>query len=164
MYEFYLQTTYNSPKGRLVKIDLNNVGIDNWEDIIFETKNTLHSSKVVNENQILVIYKKNLIHELQLYSIEGEFVKDITLPSKGSLRISADWRDSDIFYSFTSFLYPTTIFQLNIDSGKSEVYWEADMNFDNSKYTVEQKFYSSKDGTQIPMFIIYNKLYIREEE
>ena len=153
---FYLQTTYKSPKGRLVKIDLNNVGIDNWEDIIFETKNTLHSSKVVNENQILVIYKKNLIHELQLYSIEGEFVKDISLPSKGSLRISADWRDSDVFYSFTSFLYPTSIFQLNIDSGKSEVYWEADMNFDNSKYTVEQKFYSSKDGTQIPIFIIYN--------
>ena len=153
---FYLQTTYNSPKGRIVKIDINNSSMDNLENIIPEKENTLHSSKIVNKNQFLLIYKKHLIHELELYNIEGNFVKNIPLPSKGSISISADWDDADIFYSFTSFLYPTTIFQLNIDSGESMVYWEADINFDNSKYTVEQKFYSSKDGTQIPMFIIYN--------
>ena len=153
---FYLQTTYNSPKGRIVKIDINNVSMDTWENIIPEKENTLHSSKIVNKDQFLLIYKKHLIHELQLYNIEGKFMKNITLPSKGSISISADWKDTDIFYSFTSFLYPTTIFQLNIDSGESKVYWEADINFDNTKYTVEQKFYSSKDGTQIPMFIIFN--------
>ena len=154
--EFYIQTTFNSPKGRIIKIDINDPSQKNWKNIVNENENTLHSSKVVNTNQILITYKKDLIHNLHLHDINGEYIDEVSLPSKGSLRISANWDDSEIFYSFTSFLYPTTIFKLNLNSGLSDLYWEADINFDNNLYTVDQIFYDSKDGTQIPMFIIYN--------
>ena len=154
--EFYIQTTFNSPKGRIIKIDINDPSQKNWKNIVNENENTLHSSKVVNTNQILITYKKDLIHNLHLHDINGEYIDEVSLPSKGSLRISANWDDSEIFYSFTSFLYPTTIFKLNLNSGLSDLYWEADINFDNNQYTVDQIFYDSKDGTQIPMFIIYN--------
>ena len=154
--EFYIQTTFNSPKGRIIKIDINDPSQKNWKNIVNENENTLHSSKVVNTNQILITYKKDLIHKLHLHDINGEYIDEVSLPSKGSLRISANWDDSEIFYSFTSFLYPTTIFKLNLNSGLSDLYWEADINFDNNLYTVDQIFYDSKDGTQIPMFIIYN--------
>ena len=154
--EFYIQTTFNSPKGRIIKIDINDPSQKNWKNIVNENENTLHSSKVVNTNQILITYKKDLIHNLHLHDINGEYIDKVSLPSKGSLRISANWDDSEIFYSFTSFLYPTTIFKLNLNSGLSDLFWEADINFDNNQYTVDQIFYDSKDGTQIPMFIIHN--------
>ena len=115
--EFYIQTTFNSPKGRIIKIDINDPSQKNWKNIVNENENTLHSSKVVNTNQILITYKKDLIHNLHLHDINGEYIDEVSLPSKGSLRISANWDDSEIFYSFTSFLYPTTIFKLNLNSG-----------------------------------------------
>jgi len=73
----------------------------------------------------------------------------------GSVHFSAEWDDSEIFYTFTSYLYPSTIFTLNLDTRKSELYWTPDLSFEASNYTLKREFYVSKDGTRIPMFIVH---------
>ena len=93
---FYIHTKYNSPNGRIIKMNIFNKNRDAWKDVIPENEKILHSSKIVNTNQLLLTYKNHLIHELSLYSLEGEYIKEILLPDLGSVRVSADWKDSNI--------------------------------------------------------------------
>jgi prolyl oligopeptidase len=98
---------------------------------------------------------KSLIKQ---FDLSGKFERDVALPGIGS----AGWggarkNEMDIYYSFTSFLYPTTIFKYNIPSGKSEEVTAPKVSFQASDYEMIQKFYKSKDGTQVPMFIVYKK-------
>ena len=138
-----------------MKFDLSNPDYSTWEDVIPESKDILSGARIVNRNQILTTYKKDLIDEVKIYTIDGKFINDIQLPDMGSVGFSAQWDDTEIFFTFTSYLYPSTIFTLNLHSLNSELFWKPNLNFDASNFTLKREFYNSKDGTKIPMFIIH---------
>ncbi|MBC8312142.1 MAG: S9 family peptidase [Candidatus Marinimicrobia bacterium] len=153
--EFYVFTRFESPNGRVMKFDLSNPEFSTWEDVIPESDDILSEVRIVNRNQLLTTFRKDLIDEVKIFSVDGTFIYDIQLPDMGSVGFSAQWDDTEIFYNFSSFLYPSTIFTLNLNTRKSELYWRPNLNFDASNFTLKREFYESKDGTRIPMFIVH---------
>ena len=153
--EFFIFTRFESPNGRVMKFDLSSTDFSTWIDIVAESDDILSRAKLVNKNQLLLTFKKDLIDEVRMYNLEGTLIDNFKLPDMGSVDFSGNWDDYKIFYTFTSFLYPSTIFTLDLETKKSELFWNPVLNFDASSYTVKREFYTSKDGTQIPMFIIH---------
>ena len=153
--EFFIFTRFESPKGRVMKFDLSNPDFSTWEDIIPESDDIFSNAKIVNSNQILATFKKDLIDEVKIYDLKGNFIDSLLLPDMGSVRFTAQWDDSEIFYTFTSFLYPSTIFTFNLDTRKSVLYWSPNLSFEASNYILKREFYISEDGTRIPMFIVH---------
>ena len=153
--EFFVFTRFESPNGRVMKFDLSSPNFSTWKEIIPESNDIFSTAKIVKSNQILATFKKDLIDEVRIYDLKGTFIDHLKLPDMGSVGFSAQWDDSEIFYTFTSFLYPSTIFRLNLDTGNSELFWSPNLSFEASNYILKREFYISKDGTRIPMFIIH---------
>lgn len=151
-----IQTNYKAPNQRLVKVELSRPTPDQWQDVIPEGKSVASFS--TGGGKIFADYTVDVKSLIKQFDLSGKFERDVALPGIGS----AGWggarkNEMDIYYSFTSFLYPTTIFKYNIPSGKSEEVTAPKVSFQASDYEMIQKFYKSKDGTQVPMFIVYKK-------
>ncbi len=153
---FYVMTNYNAPKYKLMKGDITNPKIENWVEVIPEGENVLLSAGFTN-GKMLVSYDKDASVHSYIYTIEGVREKEIEFPTFGSASFSYDKKEKEIFYAFTSFTYPTTIFKYDINTNKSEEYIKPKVKFNPSDYTTEQIFYTSKDGTRVPMFLVYKK-------
>jgi len=151
-----VQTNLNAPNSRLVEFDFTNPGPENWKDLIAETDNVLNVSTA--GGSIFASYMVDVKSKVLQYDYSGKLIREVELPAIGSADgFYAEKVDKDLYYSFTSFTYPSTIFKYNIASGKSELYWKPAIDFNPEDYTTEQVFYPSKDGTKIPMFITYKK-------
>src|SRR2546426_9810609 len=95
---------------------------------------------------------------LRLFALDGRFLTDVALPTLGAVAsISGERKDDAMFYAFTSFLYPTTIFRYDFRQGTSSVFKAPAIDFDPSGYETKQVFYTSKDGTRVPMFVTHKK-------
>lgn len=152
----FIQTNYKAPNQRLVKVDLSQPTPDHWQDVIPEGKSVASFS--TGGGKIFADYTVDVKSLIKQFDQSGKYERDVELPGIGS----AGWggarkNEMDIYYSFTSFLYPTTIFKYNIISGKSEEVTAPNVSFQASDYEMIQKFYKSKDGIQVPMFIVYKK-------
>ncbi len=152
-----VMTNINAPKYQLVLIDPANPAEENWQIIIPEKKEVLESAKLAG-GKLIVSYMKNASNKAYVHKTNGEFIAEVNLPGIGSIGGFSGRKDDNIaFYSFTSFLYPTTIFKYDIENNSSEVFREPEFDFNADDYTTEQIFYASKDGTKIPMFLTYKK-------
>lgn len=155
--EFYIQTDLDAPNARLISIDVANPAKENWKTLIPESKAVLSSAQIVN-NQFVVSAMVDARDRLTVHELDGSLVNEIELPTIGSVgSISGEREDSEMFYSFTSFTYPTSIFRYDFKTGTSEIFRSPDIDFDGSEYVVKQEFYPSKDGTKVPMFIVHRK-------
>lgn len=151
-----IQTNRNAPNYRLVEADIRNPVPDNWADVIPETDNVLSASTA--GGYLFANYMIDVQTEIRQFDYDGNLVRHIELPAIGTAGgFSADQEDSTLYYRFTSFTYPSTIYEYDIQSGNSELYWMPDIDFDPDQYVTEQVFYESKDGTEIPMFITYKQ-------
>ncbi len=155
--EFYISTKYNAPNGKLMKFNLSDPSLNHWETVIPENKNVLQGLRIVNKNQWIATYNEDLADIVYVYNLQGNFVKEIELPDLGSVGFSGRWDDATIFYSFSSYLYPNTIYTLDLNSFESTPYWTTNKIQNTDEYILKRKFYSSKDGTKIPMFILHKK-------
>ncbi len=154
---FYFHTDLNAPRGRIIAIDSRHPGRENWKEILPQQEDVISSVSMIN-NQFVVIFRHDAHNKLKIFKTDGTFLKEIELPTIGSVSsISGKRNDTEMFYSFTSFLYPTTIFRYDFKTGKSEIFRKPDIDFDPSGYETKQVFYPSKDGTRIPMFITHKK-------
>lgn len=154
---FYLRTDRDAPRGRLIAIDLEAPEPGNWKTLIPEGEDTLSSVDLVND-RFAAVYMHNAYEQVRLFDLDGQYLADVDLPTMGNVSGFGGRRtDTETFYSFTSFLSPTTIWRFDFTNGRSEPFWAPEMDFDFDKYAVEQVFYPSKDGTQVPMFIVYRK-------
>ncbi len=155
--EFYFLTDLDAPNRRLIAIDLAAPEREAWRELIPESAAVLQSVSIIN-NQFIVHALDDVKSRLTIHSLDGQLVKQIALPTIGSVRgISGRREDKEMFYAFTSFTYPTTIFRYDFEAGKSEVFRAPAIDFDASQYETRQVFYPSKDGTKIPMFIVHKK-------
>ncbi len=151
-----LHTNKNAPNYRVVEAPVTDPGTENWKDLIPETEHVLNVSRA--GNSLFASYLIDVQTAVMQYDLHGSRIREVELPAIGTAGgFSARSTEDTLYYSFTSFTYPSTIFAFNIESGESELYWMPDINFDPEQYVTEQVFYESKDGTSVPMFITYRK-------
>ncbi len=154
---FYFRTNLAAPKYRLIAVDTNEPAKENWQTIIPQKDDVQQSVGIVH-NQFVVRYMHDARSQVFIYDMDGALDKEVELPTLGSARgFSGEREDSEAFYSFTSFTYPTTIFRYDFETGKSTVFRAPDVEFDPDLYETKQVFYESRDGTRIPMFIVHKK-------
>ena len=154
----YIRTNKDAENYKLLSVDLKNPKKLVWNEVIAETENVLLDVSLANFNNIVVKYMKDANDKLYIYDKTGNFIKEIKLPTLGSVGGPNAYYDKDfMFYSFTSFLYPSVIYKYNFKTDTSEVIFRPQINFDFDKYVTKQVFYKSKDGTKVPMFIVHKK-------
>jgi len=152
-----ISTDLETPKNKVVLVDLKNPSKENWTTIIPETKNVIQSVSLVG-GELFVIYMKDAANTVSVFLPDGKYLYDIQLPSLGTVTgFSGKNSDKETFYTFTSFTYPATIFRYDIENNKSFLFKKPDIKFDMDAYETKEIFYESKDGTKIPLFIIHKK-------
>ena len=150
----YAMTDKNAPNMRLVKFDIKNPSV--WIDVIPETENVLSVS--TGGGFIFAKYMKDAVTSVKQFSYEGQLIRTIALPGVGTAGgFSGKEKEKELYFSFTNYITPPTIYKFNADSGKSEVYQKPKVKFNPENFVSEQVFYTSKDGTKIPMMINYKK-------
>ncbi|MAE85797.1 MAG: S9 family peptidase [Flammeovirgaceae bacterium] len=151
-----LQTNTNAPNNRVVTTTIDNPSTETWLDLIPESENVLSASTA--GGYIFANYLEDAKTAIKQYDLDGQLVRDVELPAIGSAYgFGGKMDDKSLYYTFTSFTYPSSIFTYDIASGKSELYEQPDIDFNPEDYETEQIFYKSKDGTEVPMFITYKK-------
>jgi prolyl oligopeptidase len=154
---FYFQTDLDAPQNRVISIDLRNPAKSNWKTVIPEQEFVLTGISVVN-NQFVASYLVDARSEVRIYGKDGNLEREVELPGIGSVSgFSGERDDTEAFFSFTSYTYPTTIFRYDFTTHDYEVFRESGVDFNPDEYVTEQVFYESKDGTTVPMFITYKK-------
>ncbi|WP_332020266.1 prolyl oligopeptidase family serine peptidase [Kaistella sp.] len=150
----YALTDKNAPNMRLVKFNINNPNV--WTDVIPETENVLSVS--TGGGYIFARYMKDAVTSMKQFDYDGKLIRTIDLPGIGTASgFGGKEKEKDLYFSFTNYITPGTIYKYNADSGKSEVYQKPNVKFNPENYVSEQVFYTSKDGTKIPMMINYKK-------
>jgi prolyl oligopeptidase len=152
----FIETNLNAPNNRLVSVDFSKPTVENWKDVIPETENVLSTSS--GGGYLFADYTVDVKTAVKQYDMNGKFIRDVELPGIGSAGgFGAKRDDKELYYSFTSFTYPSTIFKYDMASGKSTLYYQPNVDFKPDDYETKQVFYTSKDGTKIPMFIVHKK-------
>ena len=155
--DIYLLTNAGAQKYRLMVANLKKPGYQDWKELIPESNAVLEDVTFVDSDKMVLTYTKDNCSHAYLYNIKGEKLSEIKLPGVGSASFSGKRERKELFYSYTSYTVPTTIYQLDLTSGKSNIYSQPKVNFKLSDYTSEMAFYTSKDGTRIPIFLTYKK-------
>lgn len=155
--KLYIVTNQNAPNRKVVVVDAANPKPDNWKDLIPETKFPLTISTC--GGKLFAQYLENAVSKVYQYGLDGKKEREIVLPGLGTASgFSGKREEKELYYTFTSYVYPATIFKYDINTGKSVVYKKAGVKFDPAQYESKQVFYkNSKDGTEIPMIITYKK-------
>lgn len=152
----YLFTNYDAPKGRVVCVSPQAPQMDNWKDLIPESDNVLVSAQMAAGKMILT-YDKDAANHAYVYNLEGQMLHEIELPTFGQVGFSSRYDEPEVYYGFTSFVYPTTIFKYDIETNESTVFRAPQVDFNPADFITEQVFVTSKDGTKVPMFLTYRK-------
>ena len=154
---FWIKTDLDAPRGKLIAIDTQHPERSNWKTIVPQGKDKLNAANVVN-NLFVLAYLRDAKTEVRVHDLQGKFLRNVDLPGIGTAEGFAGKRkDKETFYAFTSFIVPTSIYRYELETGKSSVFRQPKVDFDPSQYETEQVFYTSKDGTRIPMFLTHKK-------
>jgi len=154
---FYFDTDLDAPRGRIIAIDTENPAKENRQTILPQQKDVIDYVALIN-NHFVVAYLHDVHHQVKIYNLDGIFVREVTLPTLGRIgSLSGRQHDTEMFFSFTSFLFPTTSYRYDFLTNKLTVLHKPEIDFDTSGYETKQVFYQSKDGTRIPMFITHKK-------
>ncbi|KEQ18253.1 prolyl endopeptidase [Endozoicomonas numazuensis] len=152
----YLLTNRNSPNQRVVKAALDHPQEENWEDLIPETEHTLDAC--YGSGFIFAHYMVDAVSKVLQYNIEGQLIREISLPDQGTAEgFTGKSKQKTLFYSFSNFKTPGRVYALDPVSGESSVYKIPECAFDSDQYVSRQVFYTSKDGTKVPMTINHHK-------
>lgn len=152
----FLVTNLNAPNRKIVKVDASNPTPENWVDLIPETENVLSPS--TGGGYIFTEYMVDAVSKVLQYDYDGNLVREITLPGVGSAGgFGTKKEETELYYSFTNYTTPNSIYKYNIEKGTSELYRKPEIDFNPENYESKQVFYTSKDGTKVPMIITHKK-------
>ncbi len=152
-----IQTNLNAPNNKIVSVDFARPTTENWKDLVPETENAMQGVGTANK-KMFVNYLSDAKTLIKQFDFAGELEREVELPGIGTAGgFGGKMSDKQIYYSFTSFTYPTSIFKYDIASGKSTLYEKPKVDFNPGNYETKQVFYTSKDGTKVPMFITHKK-------
>jgi len=154
---FYFATDRKAPRKRIVAIDTRKPSEANWTTVVPERRETLVASHMLN-NQLVNEYLADARSMVKVVDLKGKPVREIALPGIGSVSGFGGKRgDSETFFAYTSYTTPTTIYRLDLKDGKRSVFRQPKVQFKPDDYETRQQFYTSRDGTRVPMFIVAKK-------
>ncbi|HCE1487186.1 prolyl oligopeptidase family serine peptidase [Vibrio parahaemolyticus] len=148
-----LYTNLDAPNGKVVSY---NTQTEQWADVIAEQEQPLEISK--GGDYLFATYMVDVLSKVQQFTYQGEWIRDVELPGEGTAYgLAGKKEETTLYYTFTNYVTPLTIFSFDVESGASALYQESKAPFDRNEYESKQVFYTSKDGTQVPMIISYKK-------
>ncbi|HCG9187804.1 TPA: S9 family peptidase [Vibrio parahaemolyticus] len=148
-----LYTNLEAPNGKVVRY---NTQTEQWADVIAEQEQPLEISK--GGGYLFATYMVDVLSKVQQFTYQGEWIRDVELPGEGTAYgLAGKKEETTLYYTFTNYVTPPTIFSFDVESGASTLYQESKAPFDRNEYESKQVFYTSKDGTQVPMVISYKK-------
>ena len=154
--KLFLATNLNAPNQKIVSVDASNPGPENWVDFIPETENVLSPSS--GGGYFFAEYMVDAVSKVLQYDSDGKLIREIKLPGVGSAGgFGAKKEETELYYSFTNYVTPSSIYKYNMASGTSELYRKPEIDFNPDNYESNQVFYTSKDGTKVPMIITHKK-------
>lgn len=154
--KLYIVTNRNAPNKKIVTVDATNPTPDNWKDFLPETENVLSAS--TGGGTIFANYMVDAVSQVMQYDYDGKLIREIKLPGVGSVGgFGAKKEEKELYYSFTNYVTPGSIYKFDIASGNSELFIKPEIDFNPENYESHQVFYNSKDGTKIPMIITHKK-------
>lgn len=152
----YISTNYEAPNTKIVTVDASAPQQENWKDLIAETENVLSPS--TGAGYIFAEYMQDAVSVVKQYDYNGKLIRTVALPGIGSVGGFGGKKDAEtLYYSFTNYVSPGTIYAYDPKTGKSTLYRKPKVDFNSEDYTSKQVFYTSKDGTKVPMIITYKK-------
>jgi prolyl oligopeptidase len=157
---FYVVTDKDAPRKRLVAIDTRNPAPERWKTLIPEPESAGETLQYVSlvGGHFFANYLKDACSVIRVYDLDGTYLRDVELPGIGSVGgFGGKREDRETFYVFNSFTTPPTIYRYDIASGTSTVYKQPDVAFDPADYETKQVFYTSRDGTRVPLFLTHRK-------
>ncbi|MGH8377501.1 MAG: prolyl oligopeptidase family serine peptidase, partial [Gammaproteobacteria bacterium] len=153
----YLQTTLHAPRGRIVATHFNRPEPAAWRVVVPQAEGVL-AGTAMTDGRILADYEIVAKSRLQLFDTAGKLLHTLALPTLGTVGGISTRNDTrTVYYGFTSYLYPTTLYRYDVADGRTTAYFKPDVKFDPSPYETKQVFYTSKDGARVPMFIVAKK-------
>lgn len=154
--KLYLVTNLDAPNRRVVTTDVSNPTPENWVDFIPETENVLSPS--IAGKYFFANYMEDATSTVKQYDRDAKLVREIKLPGVGTASgFGAKKEETELYYSFANYITPGSIYKLDLDSGVSELYYEPKIDFNSEDFESKQIFYTSKDGTKVPMIITHKK-------
>ncbi|END3382679.1 S9 family peptidase [Vibrio alginolyticus] len=148
-----LYTNLDAPNGKVVSY---NTQTEQWADVIAEQEQPLEISK--GGGYLFATYMVDVLSKVQQFNYQGEWIRDVQLPGEGTAYgLAGKKEETTLYYTFTNYVTPPTIFSFDVESGESTLFQESKAPFDRNEYESKQVFYTSKDGTQVPMIISYKK-------
>ncbi len=155
--QLLLHTTLSAPNGRVVAVDLANPGPEGWRELIPERERAVIEGVSVADGLLALQYLENASTRIEVFDLDGSSKGDLELPGIGTARISTEHDSTEAFLSFESYNEPDSIYRLDLKSRQRSLWARPDVPVDPSRIEVEQVFFPSKDGTEVPMFIVHLK-------
>lgn len=153
----YVQTNWKAPKNRILAINLQNPARENWKDVIPESAAVIDSLALAH-GELVVIYNENASSRIRVFNAEGKHLRDVPLPAIGSVAgFNSRWAGNQAFYGYTSFHVPFLVQHYEVAEGKQELWAQVKVPIDMEKLEVKQVWFTSKDGTRVPMFLLGQK-------
>lgn len=154
----YITTNEDAPRFRLFAVDAAHPARQNWKEVIAQNDAVLKNVGIVG-GKLVAQYERNASSELKLFELDGKPIHDVALPAIGSVTgIGGKWDRQEIFYDFSSFTVPPSIYQVDLTTQKRELWDKVKAaGIDPAAYEVKQLWYASKDGTKVPMFVFHKK-------
>jgi len=154
---FWFQTDLDAPRGRVIAIDTRHPERTSWKTVVPQGADKLQFANVV-DNSFFLGYLKDARTEVRVHDLSGAFLRNVDLPGIGTAAgFGGKRKDKETFYAFTSFISPTTVYRYDPQASRSAVFRQPKVDFDPTRYETKQIFYTSKDGTRVPMFLTYKK-------
>ncbi len=156
--KFLMRTNRKAPNGRVVLVDPKNPNEENWKDVLPEREEPMQGSSMAG-GKLFASWRKDVATRAYVFSLDGKLENEVQLPGVGTAGGFGGLNDDKyVFYSFTSMNFPGTIYKYDIATKKSTVFRTIDIpGFKPENYETKQVFYNSKDGTRVPMFLVYKK-------
>ena len=154
--KLYIVTNKNAPNKKIVTVDAANPAPENWKDLIPETENVLTPS--TGGGSIFANYMVDAVSKVKQYDYDGKLIREIELQGVGTAGgFGTKKEEKELYYSFTNYVTPGSIYKFNIETGESELFIKPEIDFNPDNFESNQVFYTSKDGTKIPMIITHKK-------
>ena len=154
--QLVMQTDWQAPNKRIVIVDPNNPARENWREIIPEGRDAIAGFALAG-GKLFVNYLHNVTTQLKIFNLDGKPLGEVSLPGLGSAGIAGRWESNEAFFSFRSFVTPQAIYRYDVQTGKTELWTQPKVSFKSDDFEVRQVWYTSKDGTKVPMFLVHKK-------
>lgn len=155
--QFFMQTNWEAPNGRMLVVDLKHPARDRWREVI-PTSDAIMRGFSLAGGKLCVNYLQAVISRVKVFEPDGKPVRDIAFPSLGSVGgVSGRWDSQEAFFTFSSFHIPTTIYRYDMATATQEVWARLEVPINSDRFEVKQVWYESKDKTRVPMFVVHAK-------